>query len=90
MHQFAGKRAGKRDFEAVEDPSDAECNDHKKMEAAKLQRIEPIENIGLDDAAGSRLRCAGTRRCAQTAEMWRGKAATEIRAARCPGVHIEP
>ncbi len=48
----ARHRAGERDFEAVQNPRDAERHDDKRMKSAPRQAIEPRRDVGLDDAAG--------------------------------------
>jgi len=56
LHQFAGKRAGERHFEAVEDPGDAQRHDHQEMKAPERQRIKAGRDIGFDNA-GLRMDC---------------------------------
>jgi len=52
--QCACDRAGERHFEPVEYPGDAERYDHKSMESAPGQAIEPRGDIGID-GGGRRL-----------------------------------
>ena len=49
--QRARDRAGERDLEPVENPGDAERDDHQRVKAAPRQPVEPRRNIGLDDLA---------------------------------------
>jgi len=47
--QGASHGAGKRHFEAVENPGDAEGYDHERVEARPGQPVEPRRNSRLDD-----------------------------------------
>ncbi len=49
--ELAGKRAGQRHFETVENPGDAECDDHQQVKSPERQGVKPRRNIGGDDGA---------------------------------------
>ena len=49
LFQRAGHRAGKRDFQSVENPGDAERDHDQCVEASPRQAVEPRRDIGLDD-----------------------------------------
>ena len=44
----SGQGAGERDLEAVENPCDAEREDHQGMEAVPRQTVETGRDVGLD------------------------------------------
>src|SRR5207247_4609473 len=48
--QGARQRAGKRDFETIEDPGDAERQHDTRMKPAPAEIVEPRANAGFDDA----------------------------------------
>jgi len=48
--QGARQRAGKRDFEAIEDPGDTERQHDTRMKPAPAEIVEPRGNAGFDDA----------------------------------------
>src|SRR5262249_34329174 len=59
LFEFAGKGARQRHFETVENPGDAESNDHQEVKSAEGEGVESCRDVGFDDAAGC-WRCCGS------------------------------
>ena len=49
--ELAGQRAGQRHFETVENPGDAERDDHQQVKSPERQGVEARRDIGGDDGA---------------------------------------
>ena len=44
-----GQRPNERDFQPIQDPGDAEAEDHQPVELRPGQAVEPGRDVGLDD-----------------------------------------
>src|SRR3984957_18836772 len=49
--EFAGQRAGQRHFEPIENPGDAQRDDHQEVKSPERQGVKPRRDIGGDDGA---------------------------------------